>query len=61
MVSLIITSIRMDQSTERTSIDHQPWNEGPELHRREDIDLKHGNGMRSDGLVPDPVNAEFRE
>ena len=31
MISNIIPSIRMHQSTERTSVDHQPWYESAEL------------------------------
>lgn len=42
-------------------MDHQPSYEGTKLGRCEDVDLEHGNRMRTDWFVPDTVNAEFWE
>jgi hypothetical protein len=59
MVSFFLVCVGMDQSGQRTSVDHQPWNESSKLLRREQVDLKHADWMRSKRSIPDPINSEF--
>jgi hypothetical protein len=54
-----VDSIGVNEGTERATVDYEPGDEGPELCGREDVDLKHGDRVRPDGLVPELVDAQF--
>jgi hypothetical protein len=58
---LIVSCVWVDQSTQRSPIDHEPGYKRSKLRWREDVDLKHTHGLWTDGLVPDAVDAQFRE
>lgn len=51
----------MHKRTQGPSVDHQPGYERAELSRCEDVDLEHGNRMRTDWFAPDAVDSEFGE
>ena len=56
VIPLVVPRIGMNQGTQWTSINHQPWNEGSKLYRGENVDLEHGDRVRPHGLVPYAVN-----
>lgn len=56
-----VDGVGMDQGAERATVDDEPRDEGPELCRREDVDLEHGDRVRSNGLVPELIDAQFRD
>lgn len=60
MVPLLLVCVGMDESGQRTSIDHQPRDESSKLLWREQVDFEHTNGMRPKRAIPDPVDAELR-
>lgn len=51
--------IRMQQRTERAPIDDQPRHKGPELRRRQQIHLEHGDRVRPHRPVKEAVDSEF--
>lgn len=54
-----LTSIRMNKSTQRTAINHQPRNKCAELLRSKEVDLEHACDVRSNGPVEEFVDAEL--
>lgn len=61
VIPLILTRIRMHQHRQRTPPDIQPRYKSAELLWREEIDFKHPHWVRAYGLIPDLVDAQFRE
>ena len=49
----------MYQGTQRTAIDHQPWDESTKLGRGEEVDFEHGDRVRAYGAVEEGVDTEF--
>lgn len=49
----------MDESGQRTPVNHQPRDESTELFGGEEVYLEHADGVRANGAVPDGVDAEF--
>lgn len=52
-------SIRMNQSREWPAINHQPRYERPKLSGSEYIHLEHSQDMRTNGSVPELVDAQL--
>ena len=61
VIALVVAGVGMDQGRQRASMDHEPGDEGAELQRREDVDFEHAHRVRSDGVMPDAIDAEFGE
>lgn len=59
MVPFFVVCIGMNESGQRTSVDHQPRDEGAKLLRREQIDFKHADWMRAKRSIPNLINSEF--
>src|SRR5690242_4719933 len=59
MVPFFVVCIGMDESGQRTSVDHQPRDEGAKLLRREQIDFKHADRMRAKRSIPNFVDPEL--
>lgn len=51
--------VRMYENGKRAPVDGEPRDEGAELRRREEVDLEHGDGVRADGLVPEPIDPQL--
>lgn len=63
MVPLILAfhRIRMHQGTQWPAINHQPRDKCPELCGCEQVDLEHGDRMRTNWAIEECVDAEFRD
>lgn len=59
VISNVITSVWMQQCRQGAPIDHQPWDESAKLSWRKEVDFEHGNGMRTDWLIPNSVYAQL--
>ena len=51
--------IRVNQHGQGAAPNGQPCDERAKLSRREDVDLKHGHGVRADGAIPEAVDAQL--
>lgn len=56
---LWVHRIRMYQGTQRTTIDHQPWDESAELSGAEEVHFEHGDRVRAYGAVEEGVDTKF--
>lgn len=59
MIPHLVVGVRMHERAQRTPINHQPRDKGPELLRREKVHFEHPQRVRADGLRPEAVDAEF--
>lgn len=59
LARLRVDGVGVDQRTEWTAVDDEPWDESPELGGGEEVYFEHGGGVRADGRVPESVDAEF--
>jgi hypothetical protein len=57
MIPQIIPCVRMNQCTQRPPPNHQPTHKSPKLLRREHIDLKHADRMRSKRSLEHRINS----
>ena len=51
--------VRVHEDGQRAPVNGEPWDEGAELDRREEVDLEHRDGVRADGLVPEFVDPQL--
>jgi hypothetical protein len=59
MVSLLVVRIGMDEGAEGSAMHDEPCHECPELGGIEQVHFEHRKRMRTDGLVPKAIDAEF--